>query len=71
MLWQTKFPGGAISHCGSSYTAAGLGYMRAIAEQGWFGLDPAFKKRCVGTGCPQPELDQPLSPGERDKPGNS
>jgi predicted dehydrogenase len=42
VLWQTRFPGGAISHCGSSYTAAGLGYLRAIAEQGWFGLDPAF-----------------------------
>jgi predicted dehydrogenase len=42
VLWQTKFPGGAISHCGSSYTAAGVGYVRAIAEKGWFGLDPAF-----------------------------
>jgi predicted dehydrogenase len=42
VLWQTKFPGGTISHCGSSYTAAGIGYFRAIAEQGWFSLDPAF-----------------------------
>jgi predicted dehydrogenase len=42
VLWQAKFPGGAISHCSSSYNAVGVGYFRAIAEQGWFGLDPAF-----------------------------
>jgi len=42
VLWQAKFPGGAVSHCGSSYNSAGVGYFRAIAEQGWFGLDPAF-----------------------------
>lgn len=42
ILWQAKFPGGAISHCGSSYGGAPVGYFRAIAEHGWFGLDPAF-----------------------------
>jgi len=42
VLWETRFPGGAISHCGSSYNAAGVGYFRGIAEQGWFKLDPAF-----------------------------
>jgi predicted dehydrogenase len=42
VLWQAKFPSGVISHCGSSYNAAGTGYFRAIAERGWFGLDPAF-----------------------------
>jgi len=42
VLWQMKFPGGAVSHCGSSYDSAGLGYFRAIAERGWFGLEPAF-----------------------------
>jgi predicted dehydrogenase len=42
VLWQAKFPGGAISHCGSSYSGAAIGYFRAIAERGWFGLDPAF-----------------------------
>ena len=42
VLWQAKFPGGAISHCGSSYSGAAVGYFRAIAERGWFGLDPAF-----------------------------
>jgi predicted dehydrogenase len=42
VLWQAKFPGGAISHCGSSYNASAAGYFRAIAEHGWFGLEPAF-----------------------------
>jgi predicted dehydrogenase len=42
VLWQAKFPSGAISHCGSSYNAASTGYFRALAEHGWFGLDPAF-----------------------------
>jgi predicted dehydrogenase len=42
VLWQAKFPGGAIAHCGASYNSAPTGYFRAIAERGWFGLDPAF-----------------------------
>src|SRR5215472_17377298 len=36
------FPGGAVSHCGASYNSAPVGYFRAIAERGWFALDPAF-----------------------------
>lgn len=42
VTWQAKFPGGVISHCSSSYNAAPVGYVRAIAENGWFGLEPAF-----------------------------
>ncbi len=42
VLWQAKFPGGTVSHCGASYNAASNGYFRALAEHGWFGLDPAF-----------------------------
>jgi predicted dehydrogenase len=42
VLWQAKFPGGAVSHCGASYNAAPAGYFRVLAEHGWFGLDPAF-----------------------------
>jgi predicted dehydrogenase len=42
VLWETRFPGGAVSHCGSSYNAASLGYLRGICEEGWFKLDPAF-----------------------------
>jgi len=42
VAWEARFPGGAISHCSSSYNAAGVGYFRVLAERGWYGLDPAF-----------------------------
>jgi predicted dehydrogenase len=42
VIWQAKFPSGTISNCGASYNAAPNGYFRAIAERGWFGMDPAF-----------------------------
>jgi predicted dehydrogenase len=42
VLWQAKFPGGTVTHCGASYNAAPNSYFRAIAEHGSFGLDPAF-----------------------------
>jgi len=42
VVWEAKFPGGAVSHCGASYDCAPVGYFRAVAERGWFGLDPAF-----------------------------
>lgn len=42
VAWQAKFPGGVLSHCSSSYGGAPAGYFRAVAERGWFGLDPAF-----------------------------
>jgi predicted dehydrogenase len=64
VLWQAKFPGGAISHCGSSYNTAGVGYFRAIAEHGWFGLDPAFNydgirgMRSDGKAIDMAETDQ-------------
>jgi predicted dehydrogenase len=42
VIWQARFPSGAVSNCGASYNAAPVGYFRALAEHGWFGLDPAF-----------------------------
>jgi len=42
VVWESRFPGGVVSHCSSSYAAAGVGYFRVLAEQGWFGLEPAF-----------------------------
>jgi predicted dehydrogenase len=64
VLWQAKFPGGAVSHCSSSYNAAPIGYFRAIAERGWFGLDPAFNyggnhgMRSDGKAIELPPTDQ-------------
>ncbi|MBS0416863.1 MAG: Gfo/Idh/MocA family oxidoreductase [Proteobacteria bacterium] len=42
IVWESRFPSGTLSHCSSSYAAAPAGYFRVLAEQGWFGLDPAF-----------------------------
>ena len=49
VLWQARFPSGAISHCGASYNCAPVSYIRAIAEHGWFGLEPAFGSGLRGT----------------------
>ena len=64
ILWQSRFPGGAVSHCGASYSGAATGYFRAIAERGWFGLDPAFNydgirgSRSDGRSIDEPGIDQ-------------
>lgn len=42
VLWEARFPGGAVSQCGASFASGSAGYVRAIAENGWFALDPAF-----------------------------
>jgi predicted dehydrogenase len=42
MLWQMRFPSGAIASCSTSYEAAYSSRFRVHAEKGWFGLDPAF-----------------------------
>jgi predicted dehydrogenase len=62
VLWQAGFPGGAISHCGASYNSAPVGYFRAIAEHGWFGLDPAFNLDDIrGTRSDGKAIDFPLN----------
>lgn len=64
VLWQARFPGGATSHCSTSYDAAPVGYFRAIAERGWFSLDPAFNYggihglRSDGKAIELPPIDQ-------------
>ncbi len=64
VLWQAKFPSGAVSNCGASYNAAPVGYFRALAEHGWFGLDPAFNydgihaTRSDGKPIDFPPIDQ-------------
>jgi len=64
VLWQAGFPGGAVSHCGASYDAAPQGYFRAIAEHGWFAMDPAFNYdgirgiRSDGKTIDFPSIDQ-------------
>ena len=64
VVWQAKFPSGAVSNCGASYNAAPVGYFRALAEHGWFGLDPAFNydgirgTRSDGKPIDFPSIDQ-------------
>jgi predicted dehydrogenase len=64
VMWEARFPGGAISHCSSSYAAEGVGYFRVLAERGWFGLDPAFNyaglrgMRSDGRAIDSPATDQ-------------
>ena len=54
----------AVSHCGSSYNTAGIGYFRVIAERGWFALEPAFNydgirgMRSDGKAIDRPATDQ-------------
>ena len=42
MIWQMRFPSGAVANCSSSYETALGTHFRVYAEKGWFGLDPAF-----------------------------
>jgi predicted dehydrogenase len=42
MTFELKFPSGVIGQCSSTYNFNGLNKFRALAERGWFGLDPAF-----------------------------
>jgi predicted dehydrogenase len=60
VLWQAKFPSGAMSQCGASYNAAPAGYFRALAAHGWFGLDPAFNYDVIrGTRSDGKAIDFP------------
>ena len=40
--WQLKFPSGIIADCRTTYKVPGLNGFTAYADQGWFGLAPAF-----------------------------
>ena len=63
VVWETKFPSGAIGRCGASYNAAPSGYFRALAEHGWFELNPAFNydgirgTRSDGKAIDFPDID--------------
>ncbi len=64
VIWEARFPSGVVSHCGASFGAAPVGYLRAIAERGWFALDPAFPyhgirgTRSDGQAIEFPDTDQ-------------
>ena len=42
VLWQMRFPSGALANCACGYGAHQARRYRVLAESGWYGLDPAF-----------------------------
>jgi predicted dehydrogenase len=42
VVWTSRFPSGAVATCSTSYNSALVSNFRVYADQGWFGLDPAF-----------------------------
>jgi predicted dehydrogenase len=42
MTWELKFPSGVLAYCSTTYKVGGINRFSAYADQGWFGLDPAF-----------------------------
>jgi predicted dehydrogenase len=42
IAWQLKFPGGIVTSSTSTYNFNGMARYRAYAENGWFGLEPAY-----------------------------
>src|SRR5450432_228192 len=42
IAWQMKFPSGIIASCNSTYGFNGMARYKALAENGWFELSPAY-----------------------------
>lgn len=42
VLWQMRFPSGALANCACGYGAHQARRYRVLAETGWYGMDPAF-----------------------------
>jgi predicted dehydrogenase len=45
ITWQLKFPSGIIGESSCTYTFGGVDRFTVFAENGWFGLDPAYNYR--------------------------
>jgi predicted dehydrogenase len=63
VVWQAKFPSGVIADCSTSYNSSLVGGYRAVADKGWFQLDPGFYydgnrgRRSDGEEIRYPEVD--------------
>lgn len=42
VTWLSRFPGGVLASCNTSYSSRGLDGLRVDCARGWFELDPAF-----------------------------
>ena len=64
VVWQEKFPSGVVAYCSTSYNSSLVGRYTAVAQNGWFGLDPAFYyngnqgRRSDGKTISFPPMDQ-------------
>jgi predicted dehydrogenase len=43
ITWQMRFPSGLLANCASSYNARGMDRVKVYGENGWFGLEPAYR----------------------------
>jgi predicted dehydrogenase len=64
VLWQAKFPSGVVANCSTSYNAGLRGSYKAVADRGWFELNPGFNYtgnhglRSDGQEIKFPQVDQ-------------
>jgi predicted dehydrogenase len=64
VTWQLKFPSGVIAYCSTTYNSSLVGRYTAIAQRGWFEMNPGFfydgnhGRRSDGKEIRLPEVDQ-------------
>jgi predicted dehydrogenase len=64
IVWDMKFPSGAVARCASTYKFSGMQRFTAFADDGWFELNPAFNYsgirgiRSDGQTIEYPQIDQ-------------
>ena len=64
IVWQEKFPSGVITYCSASYNSSVVSRLTAVAQGGWFELNPAFLysgnhgRRSDGKDIDLPNVDQ-------------
>ena len=42
MTWELKFPSGVLAYCSTTYKVRGINRFTVFADEGSFGLDPAY-----------------------------
>ena len=64
LVWTLKFPSGIVANCSTTYRIRGLNKITVFAEDGSYGLDPAFNyggirgRRSDGKELSFPSIDQ-------------
>ncbi len=59
ILWSMEFPHGVIANCSTTYDFRGVNFATAYAENGQFGLDPAFSYGGIEAFAGDNPIDQP------------